>query len=430
MRGWFIIDLKPCCSLALMLAGTLATATLCSADLPHLRDGERYPVGMFRVIGVPDDPEKYDFNQPDLQKQLDEICNGHTGGFEACNILQFYDNPHKSWHPEGLWWEGWPEETCGKILDPIQRLQPQASIILGPMYWMFVSADSTRFTPIADTDAFTNQYLEPGLDMLNDYVRTICEWEHTTGSTGVVAGWYMADEPSLKGRDLAEYYRLVDAIRAAEDFAISQDWIKDHHPMYVTLYPGIITQPPDDRPSQTTEWRDRWINYNGRIYTRNPSAEELAGRRATESGVINAARFPGDGGSYDGRYYFTQWEADNVLIDYYERTDKLGANGWPAWIRHARSDFELRGSRRYGGCDHTCEWKLHAIIPGAYWQDFPTHEDMLEYIRHILDLDYDGIWFFPWTPKRTDTHRFENSAMYRWLAPDTDWAGAVENKIR
>jgi hypothetical protein len=416
-----------------ILAVALVFATLpgvASTDEPHLRNGERYPVGMFRVIDAPDEPAVYDFSQPHLRRQLDEICNGHPGGQEACNILQFYDNPHESWHPDGLWWEHWPEEICEKILEPIRRQQPQASVILGAMYWMFVSADSTRFTPLTAEHAFRNHYIEPGLERLKNYVLTICEWEHATGNTGVVAGWYLEDEPNLHGRDLAEYYKLVDAIRAAEDLAISQGWIAEHHPTYVTLYPGSIAQPYGDRSSRRTAWRDSWINHNGRVYTRDPDATELDGRPVADSGVIDATRFPGEGGRYDGRLYFTQWEADHVMINYYGRLDESGAEAWAAWIRQARGDFELRGNRRYGGCRGTCPWKLHAIIPGAYWQGYPSHEDMREYIRHILDLGYDGIWFYPWTPKRSTSDRFEDSAMYRWLDPETDWAGAVENEIR
>ncbi len=442
--------------LAVCLAALVAAAPcLAQTEAPHLdADGERFPVGMYRIIGVPDHPAKYDFTGSKIGR-IDTIYRGHPGGNEACNILTFFDHP--TWHtndqvnnPLTEWeeWTLWCRALRDSVLTPIAAYSAQEDadlkMMLGAVYKLAVSVDDQEFSPMhCDASVCYNwkdHYLEPGMERLRYYIETVCEWEkNDSPDPYFIAGWYLTDEPNLCGRDLAEYYRLVDAIRAIED---DPDNNFRRHPMYSTVYPDF-----EARPGGNAARGNQWVNYDGKIFSNSSSypADTPPEKQMSFGDMVDAVRFPSqaeDGaaeGSYQDRWYYTMWEADNIIIDHYLPLDVLKDRGWPYWFTKAREDFLLYGDSRYGeegtGPD---DWKLQAVLPAHYRNDpardppivdFPRHKNLHGYIRHVLDLNPDGIWFYQWTPCSPRGPYNLSAQKGYWLDPDFDWAEAIENEI-
>ncbi len=420
--------IRPRCLALLALAAALLwpCAAFAQTELPHLTgDGERFDVGMFKIIQYPRKLADYDFRTQARRARIDSIWRGHPGGFEACNVLHYYDGPRS--HP----WPGWPDEVIDKILTPIAEKAPDVRIIMGALYRMFVSTDPDEFVPL-NGKQYVDYHLGPGLAMLEEYITKLCEWEQSQPppTNRMIAGWYLDDEPFLQGRDLAEYYRLVDAVREIED----RNGFR-RHPLYVAIFPGIITHPdPKGRVKQAGVYS--WINYDGVIYTNDtrhvPDVDPPPVVK-TIGDVVERGRFPSNAaGTYEGEWYFTIWEADHLMIDYYKPLPDWGGDGWSAWVTMAREDFREHGRWRYGeGTAEADDWSLHAIVPTHArefgGEMFPDREDLHAYVRHVLDLNVDGIWFYSWRPSSEPYDKTATKGY--WADPRFDWASVIENEI-
>lgn len=447
-------------------------AALIAAESPHLNpDGSRFPVGMFVTIDYPDDPAHYDFDL--LDARFDSIWQGHPGSYEACNIVQFYDGPwrqdleHK--------WEFYPSDLVNEFLHPFYHWSANSDgivdpstlrvrVVLGPLYNMFVTGDPSQCNhdtvgvcnhddappcPLcAEIDAakpsFMDHHLEPGLLHLQHYMDAILDFE--AEHSGFIAGWYMADEPDLSGWDLAEYYKLVDTVRAMEDARPNPH----HLPMYVALAAAAhLTDDPelntfaDLGNGSLNQWiaQQQVINWNGTLYGVTQGATHLytweednqlheTTLTVTKTiGDVIWPRFPTADGTYQGEWPYTMWEADHVMPDYYAPLTESSrrATKWGYWVTQARNDFRELGSKRYGDCGEPCDWYFDAVIPSFVRNGFPAHKDMHGYIRHVEDLNVDGIWFFSWRP----VHEWWTMSAGRgyWLGAAWNWSQAVENEI-
>ncbi len=404
-----------------LLAAALAAGA--QREIPHTdaRTGERFEVGMFAAGTYTPDHEYLDYAASRTAARLDSIWRGYPGGYEACNVVHFY---HDWWHRDGA------DDVIENILEPLSRYNaahPGADlrVVIGTLYTMFVSAKADEDAPLhfIEPDGSRSRYqwmdhhLTPTLrEQLTEYVRTLALWERRN-APGIIAGWLAFEEPILHGQDLAEYYRLVDAVKAAEAAAGVR-----HHPIYGVLHPaGFIRDVPEDRAG-------RWINYDGRIFTKNTGDFPTPGTGGAPIGertgrigdIIEGRRFPSPGGRYDGTWYYTMWEADVVLLEFYGPPHTWVGRNWGTWISGARADIAERGDRRSWEGD----WEVHPILPGLMGYH-------VEYSREARRrVTADGIWFYAWNhPCGGESNRCEGTARHYWREPGLAWARAVEEEL-
>ena len=390
-------------------------------EIPHLIDTQpnrRFPVGMFSVL----DLKK---KQPISEATLDSIWKGNEGGYEACNILHIYAN----WA-----YRDKPDVIINNLLEPIlmyNQHNPEADlkVLIGTVYDMFISASPIREEHTIGKK-WKNHYLNNSLiKKLHKFVIALYRWDEKQSrgdlNKRIVAGWYCFDEPSEQGMDLHEYYRLIDEIKSIEDSLGSY-----HYPIYGDLSPEKHTNRKgfneDYKPTCNINPLDlKWkylyehrINWDGITLTCDDP----------EDYIFLDKRFPSEDGTYKGRWYFTMWEADVLMIDFY------GAQiyRWKDFFWKARKDFQHFGSKRSWKKKNN-DWKLHAVLPGQLgygsginkWENnSPTHKDYHKIIKIVKDLDPDGIWFWAWNCSGCTTKISEY-----WLDGIYNWAEAVENEI-
>ncbi len=117
---------------------------------------------------------------------------------------------------------------------------------------------------------------------------------------------------------------------------------------------------------------------------------------------------------------YARYRCDVLMIDYYDyivnRSDSLTLQAWNAPLRQARRDLAAAGRE---------ETPVHAVlILGKPFGITASHEITHAAIRRVLDLGFDGIWFYGW---RTSL-RPEQHALQRWT--DREWyAEAVETEL-
>ena len=469
-----------------MLVGSAASEV--QAEEPHLdADGNRFPVGMYKMMAYPDSAHHYDFQDVTRHARFDSIWKGHPGGNEACNVFHFTDGPwryieehtpgEEDWYCAECWDE-YPDLLIERFLeplydwstgyDPLSQPDPESlrmRVILGPLYQMFVSSVDGdpepldhQITRVKCEHKFLDHHLRPGRTHLSKYVRTICEWERDC-APGLIAGWYVQDEPNCKGSDLAEYWELVDAVRAIEDSI----GLAEHHPMYVALAAGgFLTHedPPGEPPGAWNPyvWASvqQCVNWNGQLYVReepfvpfdycgctdengdpidisvDPNAVHFIGAAIPPIPDDDDDRFPTPTGDYEGEWLYTVWEADHVMVDHYAPPDYgKDAGKWGAWISNARKHFELYGNKRYPkpeGSSQSEGWYFDAAIPAhVNSEGFPSHEELHGLTRHVADLNVDGIWYWAWWPTGDS---FRDSAIKgHWMDGNRNWAEVVENEI-
>ncbi len=366
------------------------------------------------------------------QRTLNVIWRGVPGGREACNMVHVY----------GTWWDRDPEEWIDHVLEPIARFNRQnpdahLQIIIGTLYEMFVDIDPSHNEQAIHLDhrhAWKNHYLN--VTSLKNFIEALIQWDHDPASDrGVIAGWYAFDEPNENGYDLHEYYKLIDVLKKT---------IGDDHSIYGDISPDIVCalgteEPPPPRGNGFRHIKYHWINWDGRIL----EADDPRDRQF----IVDEDRFPSRDGTYQGRWYFTQWPCDVLLIDYYKPylwiphseiidyykhdwenlTDPSNRSGWISWIRAARdSDFVHYGDKRSWRSDN--EWKLHALIPGLKGRDpdhpdYPNRNDLKRLIRFLRHLKIDGLWFYAWNDY------LNNDLKKNWLRGE-QWAKALENTLQ
>ncbi len=430
-------------TLAAVVLGWPADACA-QSEAPHIdrATGERFPVGMFSVDLYTEEYDYLDYADPVTMARVDSIWRGNPGGHEACNLLFFY---HSWWHRTEA------DSVIVRVLEPLRRYNrahPGADlrIVIGPLYWMFVSASRDEDVELrfVEPDGSRSRYewmdhhLTPALRRdLTEYVRTICEWEEEN-APGMVAGWLGFEEPILYGQDLGEYYRLMDAVKEAE----SGGGYRRHDIYGVIHQAGFIHEVPEDRTG-------RWVNVDGRIFAKDESSLPMPGTGGALIGVSTGGvgdfvddRFPTGDGRYDGGWYYTMWEADVVMLEYYGPPHTPMGRNWGKWISDARGDTEERGGRRSWPGD----WEIHAILPGLKgyhverlpelggrlhtFTEFPRHGDLRNVIRHVADLGVDGIWFYAWEHCcDCGSNTCDGTARHYWRRRGFEWARAVEEEI-
>lgn len=430
--------------LAVCLAALVAAAPcLAQTEAPHLDgDGERFPVMMWKTVDAPAHEDPYRGSVA----RIDSIWRGHPGGHEACNVVTFGDGQYfcdPSWDPVKYPREEWPDSLITLFLEPLRAYNDSTGadvkIVLGQLYRLFVSASPDEFLCVSQKDSafgFKDHHLvaEGGRDLLENYLTVIGSWEkETENAQGLIAGWMLTDEPELWGCDLAAYYHLVDAVRSIEDSLAELEVIGAPHPLHVDLHARSAADGFNYDFLDAVKYK--WINYNGEVFTTDKQHIPPGLPSGTvcwdsiDQRVVRANRFPsGPEGIYQGKLYYTLWEADVVHINYYKPLEYVEeAGNWGEWVAQAREDFEEHGQWQYGGPSTADDWNLHLVIPAFQVNMFPDNEDMHRYIRHVLDLNPDGIGFWNWRPQWPNGT--EPAGKGYWFREHYDWAEAVENEM-
>jgi hypothetical protein len=434
-----VLNPKPLGVLVVLLS--LVSLTLSAGaqtELPHMRSGERYPVGMF-CIGIHED-ESLEY------ATLDSIWRGTPGGFEACNIIHVYEHA----------WHNWPVravEVEQRILAPIAAFNSvtgaDIGVVIGPLYGMFVDCDDEgTLEPARAQHAWLDHTF--GNDQAGDMLAYV---GYLVGSdyADVIAGWQLCDEAFLTGQDLAEYYKVVDLVKQ----------IDPDRTLYTAL-PGKNWQPgvEDSTPNvgnRDTPRKRRWVNWNGGILVRNldglpvefvyefeddppetvviDESHVAAIAGVGEPFVVDEDRYPAPDGAYDGEWYATMWEADVTILWHYGPTWTRMGSFFPKEVATVRGHIRDHGGKRQGGAWQG-DWELHldfSALKGYYgewpydpseFDEYPAHTDLHRNIRRGLELNADGVWLFSWDDCATGC----NPARAYWTSNEL-WAEAVESEF-
>ena len=297
------------------------------------------PIGMFNVYSREED--NLGLATPDLREVWEGVPTDWQGGnypYEACNLVNHY------WPPKDLrgvpggedlyvnWWKNYLREiyeTCN------ENGEVRLRAIVGQLYPLY--------------EAYGN-------DWLKGVIKELCEWEQSGPQDGVIAGWYLAEEPMGGG---SHNYSLdvFDDMVAAIDEAESQGAYRKH---------------------------DKYIDIS------------LDGAHFSNHAAARFTR-PADVVMISSSTYL--WATSGVQPVY-----NVG------WLYVHTTMHRLRGivyddRDRYG----LPRPKIHLVLEAAYYAKGygqPTNWEMRQQIREALTPDIkhrettiepaDGIWFFWW----------------------------------
>jgi len=167
------------------------------------------PIGMFNVSA----PDRFNLGEraSDLRQVWNGVPTNWQGGYypyEACNLVQHY----KDWDgsTDAEWW-----------IDYLNALYREAN-----------EDGEVRLRAIIGT--LYPPYEVFGDKWLKEFIKELCEWEQSGPWNGVIAGWYLAEEPmgGAHNYDINIYDKMVSTIKSAEKE------IGCHHELYVNVVVG------------------------------------------------------------------------------------------------------------------------------------------------------------------------------------------------
>ena len=307
------------------------------------------PIGMFNAYALLDE-RNVGLSQSDLREVWQGVPTNWQGGYypyEACNLVQHYwpkkllsDTPLGQ-DPHAFWWTRFLQEVYEQ---GNENGEVRLRAIVGPLFRPY--------------EAYGEQWLM-------NFIQQLCEWEQSAPHDGVIAGWYLAEEPMGGGSRgffspdvFEEMVRVIEKSESEGGFR--------RHERYVD------------------------VTLDGANYT-----------------PLRMVRFtdPADVVMLSASTYIWMTRSSQPVFDPSYRD--------LAWsLNQARSlifpNRDLRGLPRP---------KIHIVLqaydPRGFGQ--PTHWEMRQQIREVLSPDFellgnesvepaDGIWFF-WWPGLT----FENT---------------------
>lgn len=139
---------------------------------------------------------------PDLQEVWEGMPNDWQGGrypFENCNLVQHY------------WPNPVPSSGTGE-----DRYVAWSKHFLSEVYRQGNDNGEIRLRAIVGE--LFEHYDVLGEGWLINFIQSLCAWEESGPQDGVIAGWYLTEEPmgASKNYDIATYERMVEIIDEAE----------------------------------------------------------------------------------------------------------------------------------------------------------------------------------------------------------------------
>ncbi len=298
------------------------------------------PVGMFNVYATIDN-NNTGLPTPDLRDVWQGVPTNWEGGYypyEACNLVQHYwPKELPTDVPPGqdayvVWWTRFLREVYEQ---GNEKGEVRLRAIVGPLFSHY--------------EAFGEQWLI-------NFIQRLCEWERSGPHDGVIAGWYLIEEPMGSGSHnfnvdtFEEMAKVVDKAETAGGFR--------HHDRYVDV--------------------------------------SLDGAFFTPQGLARFCR-PADVVMVSSSSYLWLTSGTQPVFN----------------TRYRDLAFSMNQVRRTVFPDHDQHGlprpKIHLVLqaydPMGFGQ--PTHWEMRQQIREALTLDFellgnqpvapaDGIWFFWW----------------------------------
>jgi hypothetical protein len=304
------------------------------------------PVGMFNVY--PREEGNLGLPTPDLREVWDGMSTDWGGGYypyEACNLVQHYwtgslPNVPSGQDANAAWWINYLRQVyeAGNEDNPLTPFgkgdgEVRLRAIVGALYEPY------------------NVY---GETWLINFIKALCEWEQSGPQNGVIAGWYLAEEPmgSTHNYDPNVFDDMIDAIEYVE----SEGGYR-RHDRYVDVALGGAYYSPQNLIRFT---------------------------RGVDVVMISGGTF--------------LWQASGAPPIYYPKWENIHIN-----LYHARNliypDRDRNGLPRP---------KIHVVLEvydtKGYGQ--PTNWEIRQQIRTALSPDIkiygktsepaDGVWFFWW----------------------------------
>ncbi|HIE29118.1 TPA: hypothetical protein EYP66_17740, partial [Candidatus Poribacteria bacterium] len=295
------------------------------------------PVGMFNVYSREDG--NLGLPTPDLQEVWQGMPTDWGGGYypyEACNLVQHY------------WPSSLPSAPAGQDANVAWWID-----YLSQVYEAGNENSEVRLRAIVG--ALYEPYDVYGETWLINFIKALCEWEQSGLQNGVIAGWYLAEEPmgSAHNYNIGVFDDMVAAIEYAE----SEGGYR-RHDRYVDVTLGGAHYSPQNLIRFT---------------------------RAADVVMIS-------GGTY-------LWQISGAQPVYYPKWENIHKN-----LYHARNiifpDRDRNGLPRP---------EIHIVLEvyDAKGYGQPTNWEIRQQIRTALSPDVkiygktsepaDGIWFFWWT---------------------------------
>ncbi|MFQ6042255.1 MAG: Ig-like domain repeat protein, partial [Candidatus Poribacteria bacterium] len=295
------------------------------------------PVGMFNVYSREDG--NLGLPTPDLQEVWQGMPMDWGGGYypyEACNLVHHY------------WPSSLPRGFAGQDANAAWWID-----YLRQVYEAGNENGEVRLRAIVG--ALYEPYEAYGEAWLINFIKTLCEWEQSGPQNGVIAGWYLAEEPMGSAHNYN--VGVFDDMVAAIEYAESEGGYR-RHDRYVDVALGGAHYSPQ----------------NLIRFTRAADVVMISG--GTYLWQISGAQ----------PVYYPKWE--NIHINLYHARNIIfpdrDRNGLPRPEIHVV--LEIYDTKGYG---QPTNWEIRQQIRTALSPDVKIYGKTSE--------PADGIWFFWWT---------------------------------
>ena len=303
------------------------------------------PVGMFNVYSKEDG--NLGLPTPDLREVWEGMPTDWGGGYypyEACNLVQHYwpknlPRVYVEQEVNAAWWIDYLRQVYEAGNDNVEHPdefggEVRLRAIVGALYEPYDVYGETWFI---------------------NFIKALCEWEQSGPQNGVIAGWYLAEEPMGSSHNYDP--NVLDDMVAAIESVESEGGYRRH-----------------DRYVDVTLGGAHYSHQNLIRFTRPADVVMLSS--GTFLWLISGAQ----------RVYYPKWENIHINLHYARNIifPDRDRKGLPRPKIHVV--LEVYDTKGYG---QPTNWEIRQQIRTALSPDIKIHGKTSE--------PADGIWFFWWT---------------------------------